>query len=241
MTKEERLPEASEDPRIPVIQQYIAGGKPICPYAPEAFDAGSIQWSVAPEDLNFDAFVEMVERFYEDRKHALIVLAPEGFNAKPNDLQRTTEMAEKMNEMLWMAFASHAHPGFNRVLGFKEQHYREFLKDAWRHARRMDIALQPRDEQTAFNVQAMGPFYEDSKHFRYAPGDLFLLLVRMSEIEKLQQAKSQQGRIQKIRDDAFASTKGLVDFMALIVPEHLEDLPPDRRELIRLERELRAK
>jgi hypothetical protein len=229
-------PERIADSRITVLCEHIAAGKLVCPYAAPALRARKIQFSVAPADLSFEAFCAMVEQFYADKMMALVVMAPEGFAIQPGELQRATEMAERMNEMLWMAFAAHAHPGLMKMKILNETRLREFLAEAWRHARYQDIALQPRDEHTAFSIQAMGPFYHDPGHYRYAPGDLFLQLVRMSDVEALQKDEGQKARIEKIRSDANASTKGLVDFMALVVPETLDELPRAKAAVVQWER-----
>lgn len=221
-----------EDPRIAPIRRHIEDGKIICDYGTAGEKRGLIHYAVAPEDLNPDALVPEIERFHRGRMQALIVLAPPGFGAEPTDVKRVEHMAMRMNEAIWMAFAIQATQG-------DPEWNRDLLTERWQVERNMaemhQCAVQPYDKETSYNIQAMGPWYRNQKHYRYAPGDLFLLAVSMNVILKLQQCAKENVTIDGIRRKAYESTAGIVDFLRLVVPETLEELHPMQQALIRLQ------
>lgn len=234
----EPLESVPEDPRIAPIRAFVASQRNLCNYGAQAEGRGGIQYSVASPDLSIEALGAEVDRFYADRMSALIVLAPPGFNIQTGEQARATDMARRMNRAVWLAFARHATADRRRAQPdvWTDAYYESLWQRELAAADLVGRAVQPCDAATSYNIQAMGPWYKNDRHYRSAPGDLFLLMVRMSDIRRLQEAAGQRENIRRIRHATWASTDGLVDFQALVVPEDLDDLDPLQRIIVAAQR-----
>ena len=126
-----------------------------------------------------------------------------------------------MNRAMWLAFAT-------RTTANDSTWTPEMLQGQgileWVNVKAKKIMCMPRDNDTAYNVQAMGPWYKNKQHYRHCVGDLFLLGVSMKVITAMQQSTKERPTINNIKQKAWDSTEGLVDFQSLIVEETIQEL-----------------
>jgi hypothetical protein len=187
-----------------------------------------------PDIGTLEYIIGELNRFYKDRMQALIFLAPEGFNIQEGEIERMTNMAEAMNRALWLAFATRS--TVNDASWTSEILQHQGILE-WVNARAKKVMCMPRDNETPYNVQAMGPWYKNKQHYRHCVGDLFLLGVSMKAITAMQKSQKEQTTVNGIKKKSWDSTEGPIDFQSLIVEETMEELDPLNQIIARLARQ----
>lgn len=214
----------SHDSRVAAIHTHLEERKTVCKFA----DPKRVYYAVAPEAFSPEALLPDVQEFRAQQKGAMILLAPEGFNAQERSIEEIKQMAQAMNEQIWAAFEIDA---YSSQPDWNDEKLWLGLQTKQRFASLFNEPIRPIDidhtnaegHPNEYNIQGMGPWYNNQRHYRYAPGDLFMLLTRMHDIQEMR--KKYPSQVQAILEDA-QERSDYIDYMLLIAPESYDTATP---------------